>query len=91
MTDTPLKNSFSEYTAAEFIELLKELAKEDEDSETDKRADLLLLHFKKISQHPAGSDLIYYPKDDADNSPEGVTQIVRQWRKTQGLPDFKGE
>ncbi|MGB8922669.1 MAG: bacteriocin immunity protein [Pseudomonas sp.] len=91
MTNTSLKNSFSEYTEAEFIGLLEELAKEDEEAENDERADQLLLHFKKVSQHPAGSDLIYYPEPGADNSPEGVTQIVKAWRAAQGLPGFKGE
>lgn len=91
MTDSPLKNSLSDYTEAEFIQLLEELAKEDAEAETDDRADLLLLHFKKISQHPAGSDLIYYPEPGADNSPTGVTQIVKEWRAAQGLPGFKGE
>jgi protoporphyrinogen oxidase len=91
MTDTLLKNSLSEYTEAEFIELLKELAKEDEEAETDDRAGLLLLHFEKISEHPAGSDLIYYPEDGADNSPEGIARTVKKWRATQGLPGFKSE
>lgn len=89
MTDSLLKNSLSDYTEAEFIQLLEELAKEDEEAETDDRADLLLLHFKKISQHPAGSDLIYYPEPGADNSPKGVAQIVKEWRAAQGLPGFK--
>jgi protoporphyrinogen oxidase len=89
MTDTLLKNSFSEYTEAEFIKLLEELAKEDEEAENDDRADLLLLHFEKVSEHPAGSDLIYYPEPGADNSPEGVTQIVKEWRASKGLPGFK--
>jgi protoporphyrinogen oxidase len=84
-----LNRSFSEYTEAEFIALLQELAKEDEEAENDDRADLLLLHFEKISEHPAGSDLIYYPEPGADNSPEGVTQIVKDWRAAQGLPEFK--
>jgi hypothetical protein len=51
---------------------------------------MLLLHFEKISEHPAGSDLIYYPESGADNSPEGVTRIVKDWRAAQGLPGFKG-
>jgi hypothetical protein len=89
MTDSLLKNSLSDYTEAEFIQLLEELAKEDEEAETDDRADQLLLHFKKISQHPAGSDLIYYPEPGADNSPKGVTQIVKEWRAANGLPGFK--
>lgn len=91
MTDTLLKNSLSEYTEAEFIGLLEELAKEDKEAENDDRADLLLLHFEKISEHPAGSDLIYYPESGADNSPEGITQIVKEWRAAQDLPGFKGE
>ncbi|RON81315.1 bacteriocin immunity protein [Pseudomonas fluorescens] len=86
MTDTLSKSSFSDYTEAEFIELLEELAREDE-AETDDRADLLLLHFKKISEHPAGSDLIYYP--EADNSPKGVAKIVEEWRSANSLPGFK--
>lgn len=90
MTDTRLKNSFSEYTEAEFVALLEELAEEDEEAESDGRADVLLLHFEKISEHPAGSDLIYYPEPCADNSPEGVVQIVKDWRAAQGLPGFKG-
>jgi protoporphyrinogen oxidase len=89
MTDKLLKNSISEYTEAEFIALLEELAKEDEEAESDDRADLLLLHFEKISEHPAGSDLIYYPEPGADSSPQGVTKIVKEWRAAQGLPGFK--
>lgn len=89
MTDHQLKGSISEYTEAEFVALLEELAREDEEAENDDRADLLLLHFEKISEHPAGSDLIYYPEPGADSSPRGVTQIVKDWRAMQGLPGFK--
>lgn len=89
MTDTLLKNSISEYTEADFTELLEELAKEDKEADNDDRADLLLLQFERVSEHPAGSDLIYYPEPGANNSPEGVTQIVKEWRASQGLPGFK--
>ncbi|WP_408005121.1 bacteriocin immunity protein [Pseudomonas moraviensis] len=84
-----MKISFSHYTEAEFVALLQELAKEDEEAENDDRADLLLAHFETISEHPAGSDLIYYPEPGADNSPAGVMQSVREWRAAQGLPGFK--
>ena len=50
---------------------------------------MLLLHFEKVSEHPAGSDLIYYPEPGADNSPESVTQIVKEWRAAKSLPGFK--
>lgn len=48
------KSRISDYTEAEFVALLEELAKEDEEAENDDRDDLLLLHFEKISEHPAG-------------------------------------
>ncbi|RIJ13025.1 bacteriocin immunity protein [Pseudomonas sp. 91RF] len=83
------EKTISDYTEAEFIALLEELAKEDEEAENNDRADLLLLHFERISEHPAGSDLIYYPEPGADSSPQGVTQIVKDWRAANGLPGFK--
>ncbi|WP_226945655.1 bacteriocin immunity protein [Pseudomonas sp. EggHat1] len=83
-----MKQKFSDYTEAEFIQLLRELFKEDA-SDTDERADALLLHFEKVSEHPDGSDLIYYPETGADNSPEGITRTVKDWRTANGLPGFK--
>lgn len=83
------EKTISDYTEAEFIALLEELAREDKEAENDDRADLLLLHFEKISEHPAGSDLIYYPEPGANNTPQGVTQIVKEWRAANGLPGFK--
>lgn len=83
-----MKNQLSDYTEAQFILFLKELFKEDL-SGTDIRADKLLMHFNKIVGHPSGSDLIYWPEDGADDSPEGITQTIKQWRKANGLPGFK--
>ncbi|MGY4816503.1 bacteriocin immunity protein [Pseudomonas chlororaphis subsp. piscium] len=89
MTNTLMKNNLSDYTETEFVKLLEELLKEDMKAETDIRADALLLHFKNISPHPAGSDLIYYPENGSSGSPEDVTRIVKEWRKANGLPGFK--
>lgn len=83
-----LKESFSDYTEAEFVQLLEDLFKEDM-SESDELADVLLLHFRKVSQHPAGADLIYYPEEGADTSAEGITRTVKEWRAANGLPGFK--
>jgi hypothetical protein len=49
----------------------------------------LVFHFEKVSEHPTGSDPIFYPEDEADDSPEGVTRIVKEWRAANGLPGFK--
>lgn len=82
------KQRFEEFTEQEFIDFLNELFREDE-SGTDERADKLLLHFKDLAGHPLGSDLIYYPESGTDNSAEGITQTIKEWRKANGLPGFK--
>ncbi|MBS5838238.1 MAG: bacteriocin immunity protein [Pseudomonas sp.] len=49
----------------------------------------MLDEFERLTEHPAGSDLIYYPEDGADNSAEGITQTIKEWRAENGLPGFK--
>ncbi|WP_030128064.1 bacteriocin immunity protein [Pseudomonas sp. QTF5] len=80
-----LKSSVSDYTE-EFIRLLQRIIGNEENEEEENR---LVHHFNTISEHPAGSDLIFYPEDDADDSAEGITQTVKKWRSTQGLPGFR--
>lgn len=83
-----LKNTISSYTEVEFINLIHEII---EAKGTDDYQDELLEHFCQISQHPDGSDLIYYPEKDADGTPERIIEIVKNWRKSQGLSLFKTE
>ncbi|EFU5019627.1 bacteriocin immunity protein [Salmonella enterica] len=47
------------------------------------------LVFEKITSHPDGPDLIYHTIDEEDCNPEGITKVVKAWRKSQGLPLFK--
>lgn len=42
--------------------------------------------FEELSQHPAGSDLIFWSKPDADKTPEGIIAEVERWRQQNGLP-----
>lgn len=37
----------------------------------------------------AGSDLIYYPRDDREDSPEGIVKEIKEWRAANGKPGFK--
>ncbi|WP_331422073.1 MULTISPECIES: bacteriocin immunity protein [Enterobacter] len=30
-----------------------------------------ILEFKRLTQHPDGSDIIFYPRDDREDSPKG--------------------
>ena len=81
-----MKKKLSDYTENEFVALLQSIISHDG---TENEVDTLVFHFEKISEHPAGSDLIFYPEDGADESAEGITQTVKKWRAAQGLPGFK--
>ena len=83
-----LKNDITEYSEAEFISLLKEIFKENV-AETDDRLDILLEHFEKITEHPEGTDLIYYAPSDAEATPEAITKRVKDWRTRNGKPGFR--
>lgn len=71
-----LKNKISDYTEVGFIDFLKEINDENM-AETDDRLDLLLSHFEKITEHPDGTDLIYYAPSDVDGTPEVITKKLR--------------
>ena len=85
-----LKSSFSEYTEAEFLEFMKTVLQENV-AETDERLDILLAHFEKITEHPEGTDLIYYASSDQDATPEAIINKVKEWRAANGKPGFKTE
>ncbi|WP_250146286.1 bacteriocin immunity protein [Escherichia coli] len=55
----------------------------------DKYWDDLEEHLTRITQHPLMSDLIYYPAKKGDDEPENILKIVKEWRRSQGLPLFK--
>ncbi|UTH31151.1 bacteriocin immunity protein [Ectopseudomonas hydrolytica] len=80
-----LKSNFSDYTQDEFLELIRAIESAVNESERDR----LLEHFVTVAEHPAGSDLLYYPEPGADDSPEGILQTVKTWRIANGLPSFK--
>ncbi|MEB0044892.1 MULTISPECIES: bacteriocin immunity protein [unclassified Pseudomonas] len=81
-----MKANFSDYTESEFVDLLKRIVSSEG---SEKEVDALVFHFEKISEHPSGSDLIFYPDDGEDDSPEGITGTVKKWRASKGLPGFK--
>ncbi|BAV74983.1 colicin immunity protein / pyocin immunity protein [Pseudomonas chlororaphis subsp. aurantiaca] len=81
-----MKNTFSEYTESEFVALLQRIIDHDG---TEPEVDELVYLFEDVSEHPAGSDLIFYPEDGADDSAVGITQTVKKWRADNGMPGFK--
>ncbi|MCM5705815.1 bacteriocin immunity protein [Larsenimonas salina] len=80
------KPRFEDYTREEFMGLIKAIF--DVESNIDIYYDLVS-HFSIVSQHPDGSDLIFYPGDPEGVTPEIVFDQVVQWRKAHSLPGFK--
>ncbi|MBP5948818.1 bacteriocin immunity protein [Pseudomonas sp. P42] len=81
-----MKNTFNECVESEFEALLQRIISHDG---TEPEVDKMVFLFEEVSEHPAGSDLIFYPEDGADDSASGITQTVKEWRAAQGLPGFK--
>lgn len=81
-----LKDNLSDYTETEFLSYVEkiygaELSEEEEDR--------LINHFKKIVKHPKGSDLVFWPDDSQEDSPNGVISELKRWYSEQGIPCFK--
>jgi len=83
------QKSISDYTESEFLELVRKICLAD--TETEEEGNKLVREFRRLAEHPAGSDLIFYPEDGQDDSPEGVVQQVKMWRKANGKPGFRDE
>src|SRR5699024_1138715 len=82
-----LKHSISDYTEAEFLQLVTTICNADTSSEEELVK--LVTHFEEMTEHPSGSDLIYYPKEGDDDSPSGIVNTVKQWRAANGKSGFK--
>lgn len=79
--------TISDYTAAEFLEFVKKICIAE--GATEEEDDKLVDEFERLTEHPDGSDLIYYPRDNREDSPEGIVKEVKEWREKNGKPGFK--
>lgn len=78
---------FEQYTEEEFTKFVEDIWFVNVVSEAAHNE--LLIHFEKVSEHPRGSDLIYYPLDGEDSSPAGIIASIKAWRAANGKPGFK--
>ncbi|MBV7493598.1 bacteriocin immunity protein [Pseudomonas sp. PDM24] len=88
------KEKFEDYTEAEFLSFLREFDHYPsglEDRELEAYLDRLLTHFELITEHPGRSDVIFYPKEGQEDSPEGILKEVKEWRALNNKPGFKPE
>ena len=83
-----MNKQLSDYTENEFIQFMKLIFKENIVDNDDKLDELLEI-FEELVEHPEGTDLIYYPENEADCSPKGITTTIKKWRISQGLSLFK--
>jgi len=82
------KNIISDYTESEFLSFVRGICLVSE-YKTEADHTRAVLMFEELSEHPDGSDLLYYPKDGQDDSPEGIVKEVKEWRAKNGKPGFK--
>ncbi|MGN4047258.1 bacteriocin immunity protein [Pseudomonas sp. SM4] len=80
---------FEEYTEAEYISLINRLVEGDYSSE--KEHDAIVNEIILSSEHPNGTDVLYYPEEGVEDSPEGVLGAIKVWRAANGKPGFKTE
>ncbi|MGL6242207.1 bacteriocin immunity protein [Pseudomonas sp.] len=79
----------SDYTEQEFLEFLAEICNSEYLTEKDQINAVVL--FEALTEHPDGSDLIYYADSDAESTPEAIIEKVKVWRAANGKPGFKPE
>lgn len=78
--------TISDYSKSDFIQLVTEIMNA---SGTEDYQDELLEHFIEVTEHPAGSDLIYYPETGAEATPESIVEAIQKWRINNGKQGFK--
>ena len=84
-----MKTLITEYTETEFLNFVISLC--DSSVRTEEENIEMVFEFERLTEHPNGADLIYYPKDDREDSPEGIVKEVKDWRAANDKPGFKAE
>nr|WP_096857509.1 bacteriocin immunity protein [Escherichia coli] len=69
------------------LEFVRKICRAEGETEADD--DKLVDEFRRLAEHPDGPDLIYYPRDDREDSHEGIVKEVKEWRAKNGKPGFK--
>jgi hypothetical protein len=79
--------SIADFTKDEFSKFIE--AGSDPSGKSQKKADAFIGQFNELVPHPAKSDLLYWPTEGADDSPEGVVAEIERYCRENGLPGFK--
>ncbi|WP_085710624.1 MULTISPECIES: bacteriocin immunity protein [unclassified Pseudomonas] len=76
----------SDMSEAEFLGFVWKIYQSEYATEKDQIA--AVMEFERLSEHPAGSDLLYYPAL-GESGPEAVVAEVKRWRAAHDKPGFK--
>jgi hypothetical protein len=86
------KEKLEDYTESEFLDFLGEFfhcTSNLSGQALESYRDRLLEHFERVTEHPGKSDVIFYPEEGQEDSPEGVLKEVKEWRARNNKPGFK--
>jgi hypothetical protein len=83
---TTIRDTLQKYTEEEFLTLITEIC---DDVGSEEYQDIILENFRVVSEHPSGSDLIYYPESGIEQSPAKILEQIKEWRAQNGKPGFK--
>lgn len=87
-----LKSKIEDYSEAEFTEFLNEFFENPGKFKGDQLGShikKLTDHFLSLTDHPARSDLIFYPAPGVEDSPAGVISVLKAWLAANGKPGFR--
>jgi hypothetical protein len=88
------KEKLENYTEAEFLTFLSEFFHQTSGLKgraLEEYRNKLLEHFESVSEHLGRSDVIFYPEEGQEDSPEGILKTVKEWRVANNKPGFKPE
>lgn len=88
------KERFEDYTEDEFLFFLGEFFHQTsgfKGQQLEVYRHKLLEHFEAVTEHPGRSDVIFYPKEGQEDSPEGILKEIKEWRALNNKPGFKSE
>jgi hypothetical protein len=78
--------TISDYMKDDFIKLINDIM---ESRGSEEYQDDLLEQFIELSEYPCASDLIYYPENPDNATPELIAEEIQNWRKANGKEGFK--
>ena len=81
-----MSKSINEISEADFLSFIIKIYN-DEYATEEEHIDAIL-EFKALTEHPSGSDLLFYP-EEGKSGPEAILKEVKEWRAANGKPGFK--